>query len=184
MSGLDWSGSTFNELLNGIPDSKEPRLLIVSGRSGCGKTIWCGELAHQAKAIGISVAGVISPAIFQHGQKIGIDLFDLISGERRRLANRRSNLPEHHTGRTWELDMETLDWGNELLSQIGTRQLLVLDELGPLELVEHRGLTRGIELLDDRKFGLACVAVRPSLLSNAKARWPWASVIDADGESV
>lgn len=183
MSGLDWSGSIFNELLDGIADSEASRLLIVTGRIGCGKTIWCGELAHQARGIGISVAGVISPAIFQDGQKTGIDLFDLVSGERRRLAKRRPNLPKNHTGRMWELDPQTLSWGNELLSRIESCQLLVLDELGPLELVENQGLTRGMELLDARNFALACVSVRPSLIPNAMARWPWASVLNADRDS-
>jgi nucleoside-triphosphatase THEP1 len=181
MSTLDWSGRVFNELLNRISDSEPSRLLIVTGRSGSGKTIWCSELAHQAREIGISIAGLVSPALFQHGQKIGIDLFDLVTGERRRLANRRPNMPDNFTGRTWELDIETLGWGNEVLSQIDSCQLLVLDELGPLELVENQGLTQGIDLLDARKFALSCVAVRPSLLSNAIARWPWATVLNGDG---
>lgn len=181
MSGFDWSGRVFNELLNGVADSTQSRLLIISGQSGSGKTIWCGELAHQAKALGMSVAGVISPAVFQQGQKIGIDLFDLFTSERRRLANRRPNFPEHHIGRRWELDFDVLRWGNALLSQISACQLLVLDELGPLELVENQGLTKGMELLDARKLVLACIAVRPVFLSNALARWPWATYISADG---
>lgn len=180
MSGLDWSGSMFCELVNGLVDSTERRLLIITGQSGAGKTIWCLELARQAADSGISVEGLISPAVFEHGSKVGIDLFDIVTKERKRLANRRPNLAANYTGRTWQLDFETLHWGNDLLAKIADCQLFVLDELGPMELVEGQGLTKGLDLIDARKFALACVVVRPSLLTNALARWPWAIALNSD----
>ncbi|MCL5429779.1 MAG: hypothetical protein M1347_08300 [Chloroflexi bacterium] len=90
------------------------------------------------------------------------------------------NLPEKHTGRTWELDFATLAWGDSLLSKIEECHLLVSDELGPLELIEKRGLTKGLELLDKRNYALACAVIRTSLLPNALERWPWASRLNTD----
>lgn len=180
MSGFDWSGSAYGALLVGLEASRKPRLVIVSGPTGSGMTIWCVDLAQEARAYGISHAGLISPSVYAGSKKVGLDLFDLSTRERRRLANLRANLPSNYIGRKWDLDEDTLQWGNQILEKIQHIPLLIIDELGPLELVEHKGLTHGIQLLDAQDYQLACVVIRPSLLSTALERWPWAETITAD----
>lgn len=164
-----------------------PELIFVTGKSGTGKTTWCLELAKQARLAGIPLHGVISPAVFENSTKTGIDLLDLWSGERRRLAIRRSEeAPDNGLGpRTsgWQFDAATLDWANQALDRITGADLLILDELGPLELLENQGLVSGLRLLDERRFRLACVSVRPLLLATARERWPWAVVMGAQEEN-
>ena len=70
--------------------STSPILTLVSGRIGAGKTSWCHELAFQAKLAGATPQGIISPAVFEQGIKIGIDLVDIHSQEHRRLATRKN----------------------------------------------------------------------------------------------
>lgn len=58
--------------------------------------------------------------------------------------------------------------------------LLVVDELGPLELQRDAGLSAGIAAIDGLQQGLACVVVRPSLVDVALKRWPDAVVVDVE----
>ena len=68
------------------PSSK---LTIVTGAVGSGKSTWCEKIAKRDQDAGLSVVGLHSMAVFCESQKVGIDLVDLGSGERRRLAERR-----------------------------------------------------------------------------------------------
>ena len=167
-----------------------PGLFFLSGPSGAGKTTWCARLLALAHQRGLPAHGLISPPVWAAGQKIAIDLLDVHSGERRRLATARSAVagdsqPSALDGpatRGWFFSPATLDWGNDkLLSlQRALRRphapdgggLLLVDELGPLEFLHGQGLQAALTLLDAWQAGWACVAVRPSLLPLAQARWP------------
>jgi nucleoside-triphosphatase THEP1 len=123
------------------------------------------------------VAGLLSPPVLAGGEKTGIDLLDLASGERRRLAERaRADLPGTE-GLGWHFDPEVLALGNTLLSRIATCDLLLVDELGPLEFGRGSGLTAAFALLDARRYHLAVVVVRPALVAAARTRWPEAALV-------
>ena len=57
--------------------------------------------------------------------------------------------------------------------------LLVVDELGPLEFERGRGWTAGLAAVDSGAYGAALVVVRSGLLERARTRWPGAEVADA-----
>jgi len=149
------------------------RLIIVTGPSGSGKTSWCLALAEHASTRGIHAEGLVSPVVFEGDHKVGIDMLDLVSGSRRRLAVPRGKTGDDQTTGKWHFDKQTLDWGNEILAHSGACPLFILDELGPLELEQGVGLTNGTGLITARLYQLACVVVRPSLLEIASALWPW-----------
>lgn len=161
----------------------EPELILVTGEPGIGKTTWCLALMRQALADGVEPVGLISPAVFEGGIKTGIDLLHIATGERRRLAMK----PGHETSISfvptgaarlgWLFDHSVLAWGNQVLQGLPPSRLLILDELGPLELLENTGFTAGIEQIQRQSFRLTCVSVRPKLLSIALERWPWARVL-------
>lgn len=166
-----------DSLLASLTSGNEPgRLVIVTSPSGSGKTRWCLALADHASGLGISVGGLVSPAVFEDDRKVGIDLRDLCSGAQRRLAVRREGSGNDRVTEDWQFDEETLEWGNDILAQPSACQLFLLDELGPLEFERGVGLTNGLELVTSRRYPLACVVVRPSLLDMAQALWPWGEV--------
>jgi nucleoside-triphosphatase THEP1 len=166
-----------DSLLASFASGNEPgRLILVTGPIGSGKTRWCLALADYASILGIHVGGLVSPAVFEGDLKIGIDLLDLGSGAQRRLAVRRGGSSNGQITEDWHVDDETLNWGNAILAHSGACQLFILDELGPLELERGVGLTNGIELIAARRYRLACVVVRPTLLEIAQALWPWGEV--------
>lgn len=156
-----------------------PRLFLLTAPSGAGKTTWCLHLAKDAADLGIHVSGLCSPAIFEMGQKIGIDLLDLRTSTRKRLATPKPEISIGLATEHWLFEEATVQWGNLLLKQelSSLNELFILDELGPLELERNLGFTNAFPILDARQHHLACVVVRPSLLSLARARWHWAEVL-------
>ena len=167
-----------DSLLASFMSGNEPgRLIIVTGHKGSGKTRWCLALVEAASAKGISMAGLVSPAVFEGDLKVGIDLRDLRSGAQRRLAVQRGKSNHGQITKDWNVDNETLNWGNAILAQSGDCPLLILDEMGPLELQRDVGLTNGIGLISARRYQLACVVIRTSLLAQALEYWPWAQIL-------
>jgi nucleoside-triphosphatase THEP1 len=159
----------------------EHNLILITGSSGSGKTTWCEALVDQAHQMGISAVGLLSPPVYAGDRKIGIDLLDLETQERRRLAWLRTSQEPTPAGPAtidWQFDPQVLAWGDNRLRQTDANQkalqnLLILDELGPLEFVRGQGWQSGLRMIDGRGFWLACVVVRPALLPVALARWPW-----------
>ena len=160
--------------------STDQSLTLLTGPSGSGKTTFCREVVAQMYETEALVGGFICPAVFENGQKVGIDLLNIASGEQRRLGKRSQNETEATVG-CWQMDEETLAWGNQILSGLKDEALVVIDELGPLELEEGYGYQEALRLLDEGCYHKALVVVRPSLLPLAKLRWPHAQVLDLEG---
>jgi nucleoside-triphosphatase THEP1 len=182
MPSANWPVASVPEFLAGLSESTNGRLFVLTGGRQGGKTRFCLELASQASVQGLQVAGLVSPAVFEGREKIGIDLLDLATREKRRLALRRQPPATDPDARRWQLDESVLQWGNAVLTAIGACHLLILDELGPLELLDGRGLSQGLELIGARRYSVACLVIRPSLLTAALELWPWAEVFQVNGE--
>ena len=192
--GSNWKGESSLDLLVNSPDSllasfrsktSPGQLILIAGPGGSGKTSWCRQLASSAVDLHMQPRGLLSPAVFVDGNKVAIDLLDLDSGEKRRLAVKREHTSSTQAGlsivatQDWLFDTEALSWGNQILSRLVVQnELLILDELGPLELLENSGLTAGLELITRRAYRLACLVVRSTLVQHARERWPWAQLVD------
>ncbi|MCB9420029.1 MAG: DUF2478 domain-containing protein [Ardenticatenaceae bacterium] len=149
-------------------------LCLITGDIGVGKTTWCQGWIDAARADGWRVGGLLSLPIMADGQKIAIDLVDLASGEQRRLAQLRRNEanPDAVTTGKWLFDTAVLTWGNEILRRVTAVDLLIIDELGPLELERGQGLQAAFELIAAGNYRMAGVVIRPSLIPLAQQRWP------------
>lgn len=155
------------------------KLHIITGDRGAGKSTFCQHLAELAGAAGWQPGGLRSPAVVEGGQKTGIAAVDLRTGERRLLAVRRERdqpAAELQTNR-WRFDPEVMAWGNDVLQTAVPCDLLVVDELGPLELERGEGWLAGLAALDSGRYRAGVVVIRPELLAIARQRWPAARVI-------
>jgi nucleoside-triphosphatase THEP1 len=155
-------------------------LYLITGVQGSGKTTFCQALVDSAVSDGRSIAGVISPPVMVEGRKVGIDIVDLCTKQRRRLANtidRGGNGPK--TIR-WAFNGKALAWGNQVLGNIPACDLLVIDELGPLEFERGEGWMHGFTAVDDGDFTLAVVVIRPDLVDKALEKWPYANILEID----
>jgi len=164
----------------------KPIRYILTGESGSGKTIWCERLIKSALRNGLKVDGMISPGVYADDRHIAIDLRNITSGETRRLAKLRSQLEPTAATKKWEMDLDTLAWGNRVLSRLSEKDVLVVDEIGPLELIHGDGLQSAFKAIDKGKYRIAVIVVRPSLLDLTLQCWPDSQVLRlvADGASI
>ena len=146
-------------------------LTLLTGPSGCGKTRLCEALAERAREAGLSIGGILCPAVFEGGRKVGIDQMDLASGERKRLAVRCDGAG---TVGCWRIDARVIAWGNRIIASLKGEDLIIIDELGPLEFESGGGYRQALRLLDEGRYRVALVVVRPALLPLAHLRWPQA----------
>lgn len=156
---------------------KSPQLIFVTGLSGAGKTTWCKQLVKAARDNGYKVEGILSPGIYDGIKKTGIEVVDLGSGERKQLARLREGGRSEISTPRWVFDPQSLEWANQRLENASESDLLIIDELGPLEFLRNEGLLAGMARIDRGEFQVACVVVRSSLLQKAVERWPNAQVI-------
>jgi len=117
------------------------------------------------------VGGLLSPGVYRQGVKVGIELLNLASNEKRLLAERRLQEIPNAPTRKWAMNYQTLEWGNTVLQKIGYYDLVVIDEMGPLEFLHGRGFQGAFDLIERRKFMTAVVVVRSSLLEAAQKTW-------------
>jgi nucleoside-triphosphatase len=156
--------------------SRERFLILLTAPSGAGKTTFCTEIVAQILATGSSVGGFICPAVFAGGKKVGIDMLNVATGERRRLGVRSRNMGKTTVG-CWLMDESVIAWGNQILAGLKDEKIIVIDELGPLELEDGYGFQEALCLLDEGRYHTALVVVRPSLLTLARLRWPQAQAV-------
>ena len=175
------SNSPADMLANTLLSETSNGLWIVSASSGMGKTTFCGNYVARARQAGLSVGGILCPAVYESGAKVGIDQVDIRTGERRRLGTRSSGASGTTVG-CWQMDESVLAWGNEILVSLKDEEIIVIDELGPLELEEGHGYQDALRLLDEGRYYVAVVAVRPTLLSLVQTRWPQAQTCSLEGK--
>jgi len=149
----------------------KPAIVTLSGESGCGKTTLCTRVVALARARGLDVAGLLTLPRFAEGHKIGLDVEAVRTGRRRPLADACTQFQPRTAGSTygpatesWHFHTDGLAWGARALRRATPCDLLVMDELGPLELVRGQGWRIGLDVLRAGGYRLAIVVVRPGLL--------------------
>ncbi len=163
--------------------SREQVLTVLTAPSGAGKTTFCAKFVAQARQAGLSTGGFICPAVFEGGKKTGIDMLNVATGERRRLGMRSCDKGEITVG-CWHMDKSVLAWGNEIIAALKDEDVIIIDELGPLELEEGHGYQAAMQLLDEGRYRMALAVVRPALLLLAWLRWPQARILELERISV
>lgn len=159
-------------------------LLILTAPIQTGKTRWLEALISELASRGVASYGVVAPGRWHRESeggelvKDGIDNVLLPSGECVRLAEAARG-HDGTAGLGWSFDANALARVDshfvELASQVdGAPGLLVVDELGPLELKRGEGLVHAVELLERGPapaWPHAIVVVRPALVLLAKERF-------------
>lgn len=139
-------------------------LILLTGTMGVGKSTVGLRLAALWRERGGVPAGLLTRTA--GGERY---LRDVATGAERLLAAEGEALAGPRWGR-FSFSQEALDWGNEAVRQAvnGPTDLVLLDEVGPLELVEGAGLLPALHLLL-RSAQAGLVVVRPALLDPLRA---------------
>jgi nucleoside-triphosphatase THEP1 len=125
-------------------------------------------LVDLARQRGLDCAGIISPARFDGGVKVGIDALDVRTGQRRLLAEADDSPADLRTTR-YRFDADAMTWGAAILAMACPCDVLIVDEIGPLELERGQGWVNVLGTLHAGRFGLAVVVVRPGLVDAFRA---------------
>ena len=154
------------------------QIIILTGTGDAGKTTLCLRLLEGLRHTNLIIKGVLSPPREENGTRIGIDLLDIEKEFRQPLATLRSGDPGGLSTIRWKFEEGAMETGNHILKYAVPCDLLVIDELGPLEFERSLGWLNGLKAVDSREYNLAIVVIRPSLIEKALHRWPGAEVID------
>lgn len=143
------------------------RIVILTGERGVGKSTICHKTATMAKDEGYTCGGLITLSRPNDVR----DVLDVRSGDTRRLTMPSDAQPALIQGR-FRFDPATLAWGNEVLTRAVPCHLLVIDELGPLEMKPGAGWIKAFTTLRGGNFALALIVVRPEVLVPMQVRLP------------
>jgi nucleoside-triphosphatase THEP1 len=143
-------------------------LWIVTGTRGCGKTKFCYEILQTARQSGWDAAGLLSPVAFKDGVKDSIWAEAIQSGEKRLLAAAHPQSETDLVFGNWYFSRKTFEWGNQVLQSSIPCDLLVIDELGPLEINLSMGWMSAIDVIKTAQYRLALVVIRPELLASVQ----------------
>ena len=149
----------------------EARIGLLTGAVGIGKTTIAERVVGLARKNNLVCGGILAPAMHNScGQKIGIWGVELISDERRILARTDRDLGGPTIG-PYSFDAEALEWAVSVIESAlnpGTGQpcdLLIVDEIGKLELWQGEGLAPIMVHLASGEANRSLVLVRVSLLA-------------------
>jgi len=109
------------------------RMVVVTGPSDGGKTEAVLALAERLQSGGVPVAGFVQIGERESGRKVGFRLRDIATGEEAGLAvlDERS---EGDFGTRFRFAEEGFRLGREALDRVLPRGVVIVDELGPVEL--------------------------------------------------
>ena len=155
----------------GACSGDKSRVGLLTGPVSVGKTTVAERVAGLAWRQGLVCGGLLAPAMVDAcGQKVGIWGMEVSSGERRILARTDHDLGGPTVG-PYSFDAAALDWSVEVVAgAIGACDLLIVDEIGKLELWQNAGLAPILPRLAAGAAECALVLVRDCLLAELQAR--------------
>ncbi len=153
-------------------------LVLLTGEPGTGKTEVCLCVVDAARHKGLRVTGLVTEAHRLSSGRIVQTVLNLRTGERRRLADYVGVDEGEPIGRgvagrfSWTFVTESLRWGRHELDRCltGASDLLVIDQIGPLELLAGSGWVNAVQVLEEGRFGMAVVVVNPLVVDRLRCR--------------
>ena len=185
-------------------------LFVLSGNVQTGKTRWLTRLADHLENNGIAVHGVLAPGIWECSgdpendavlfEKCGIDNILLPQKERisfalhRDIALRQKKyVPQSQSASAkilWQIDDRAIERVNRHFDVLAQRAaikpgkpgILVIDELGQLELKRSQGLSSAISLVEEGPtlaYEHVLIVVRERLYDIARERFEssWSDIV-------
>jgi len=151
-----------------VSEAGPGRLFILSGPIHSGKTTFLQELCAEAERRGRRIEGYLSPAVWEGRRRVGYDLWDIRRGTRHPFLRTEGKTGGPRTGKYF-LIPETLDRAREIIRSAAGTGVLVVDELGSLEL-DGGGVWPAFEAVMDRPPDRMLLVIRDSLLDPFRRR--------------
>ena len=147
---------------------------VLTGDVHIGKTTVCQAVVDLARQRRYCVRGILTlPILDKKGQRLGLDVLDLSDGKQRKLARVGQDFGGPSVG-PYHFDPAALQWGGDVIARaiaVGC-DLLVVDEIGRLELEQNTGFSQVLELLATNVVPRSLLVVRTVLLDAFRRRLP------------
>ncbi len=151
--------------------SKRPSIIIITGDIHQGKTTFAQKIVIGLLEKKVEIAGFLSRGINENGLRRGFNLFDIESQKEYELCTNNKDESRIKSGQFY-FNKETILKGAEILSpeNLSLKQLVVIDEIGPLELSD-KGWSSAIEKLVSASDIPQLWVVRKSILKKVVRKW-------------
>jgi nucleoside-triphosphatase THEP1 len=150
---------------------RRPEVVIITGDIHQGKTTFAQKVVSLLIEQGISIGGFLALRKDEKGVRTGFSIMEIGKGEVRELCSLRKEENRVSTGHFY-FNEEAIQWGNRILDPeyLDGKKLVVIDELGPLEL-SGKGWNGAIEKLCEQSSMPHLWIVRKSILNKIVRKW-------------
>lgn len=148
--------------------------VLLTGERQVGKTTVCKRVAKLARGLGYGPAGVLAPALLgEDGFPVAYHALMVSDGQQRFLARADGDLGGPSTSR-YSFAAAAFSWVIRRLRAAISQgcDLLVVDEIGPLELKQGKGLAPLLSDLSAERLPRLLLVVRPELTGQLRKRLP------------
>lgn len=109
-------------------------IILILGDVGSGKTSICEKVLAKLEEKGFSCGGLLCPSVFEGGRKIASKAVDVGSGRSADFCFHKSQKVEGPEFCDWTFPEEGVRFGLKALEDGISRDVVCIDEVGPLEL--------------------------------------------------
>ena len=111
----------------------------ITGKPRVGKSTILKKVIQRLKADGVAVGGMLTADIHEGGHRVGFSIEDVNTGEKGILAHMQSHQRGPKVGKyTVNLtDLDAID-ANSITTALAQAELIIIDEIGPMELKSTR----------------------------------------------
>jgi nucleoside-triphosphatase THEP1 len=150
-------------------------VLILTGEKGSGKTTSLYELVKKLKNENYTIGGILATGLWKDSYRFGYDVMNIKTEEGEPLCRAGSHDSGIKVG-TFIFREEGIRFGRTALeiSQLVDCDLVIVDEVGPLEL-EGKGWASSLDQLIGRLSCPILLVVRESLIKLVADRWKFTS---------
>lgn len=149
------------------------KVVILTGLTGSGKTTKAEEVVAALRRRGLRVGGILARGLLTDARRSGFDLEDLAAGRTIRWCREEETAA---TGERWGrfvFSQEGLQFGRSALAASTAADIMVIDEVGPLELAGG-GWSDSLDRLLAEFDGPILLVARVAVVDAVCARWGYA----------
>jgi nucleoside-triphosphatase len=146
--------------------------LLLTGRPGVGKTCVLLRAVDILKAEGYEIGGMVSREIRERGSRVGFEIVDFGTGRKGWLSHINQPIgPQVGKYRVNLSDLNTIG-ASSILNAMKNADIIVVDEIGPMELFSSDFREAVINALDSNKMMICTIHYRAldPLINTIKAR--------------
>ena len=171
MNGESLKGRTITKSINNKVSILK-RLIFVTGPPGIGKTSVLLRSVNGLKNRGYEIGGMISRDVREGGVRVGFEIMDFSTGQRGWLAHINQPMgPKISKYRVNLTDLEAIGVSS-ILDAIGNADIIIVDEIGPMELFSSAFRDAVVKAVESDKplLGTIHFGLRNSFVSSLKNR--------------